>query len=57
MTRYPDISDILAAKAAGRREVAKLSFGEKIAKVEALRERIQPLKAIRENAVRRDPQP
>lgn len=48
MTSYPDISDILERKAAGRRELSKLSFGEKIAKMEALRERLEPFKRARE---------
>jgi hypothetical protein len=50
--KYPDISDILARKAAGRRQSAMLSFGEKIALVEALRERVEPLRRLRES--RRD---
>jgi hypothetical protein len=45
---FPDISDILARKAEGRREIARLSFGEKIAMMEALRERLEPLKRARE---------
>jgi hypothetical protein len=54
---YPDISDILARKAEGRREAAKRSFGEKIAWVEQMRERLAPLKRAREErlAARRDP--
>jgi len=45
---YPDVSDILARKEAGRRDLARLSFGEKIARLEALRERLAPLKRARE---------
>ncbi len=45
---YPDISDILARKAEGRREAARRSFGEKIAMMEALRERLAPLKQARD---------
>jgi hypothetical protein len=45
---YPDISDILARKAEGRREIARLSFGEKIALVERMRERLAPFKKARE---------
>lgn len=48
--RYPDISDIIARKAAGRRAAARRSFAEKIAMVEALRERVEPLKQAREAA-------
>jgi hypothetical protein len=47
-TVYPDTSDILARKAEGRREISRRSFGEKIAMVEALRERLAPLKQARE---------
>ena len=45
---YPDVSDILARKKAARREIRRRSFGEKIAMVEALRERLIPLKRIRQ---------
>ena len=45
---YPDVSDILARKKAGRREISRRSFGEKIAMVEAMRERLAPLKRIRQ---------
>jgi hypothetical protein len=48
--RYPDTSDILARKAAGRREGSRRSFAEKIAMVEALRERVEPLRQARETA-------
>jgi hypothetical protein len=47
-TAYPDVSDILARKAEGRREIAGRSFGEKIAMMEKLRERLAPLKRARE---------
>ena len=45
--KYPDISDILARKAKGREAAAKKSFAEKIAIVEALNERLAPLKKAR----------
>ena len=45
---YPDISDILARKEEGRRELARLSFGEKIAWCEKMREFLAPLKRARE---------
>ena len=45
---YPDISDILRRKAEGRKEIAARSFGEKIAMVEVMRERLEPLKRLRE---------
>ena len=47
-TVYPDISDILKAKAERRRDLARRSFGEKIAAMEALRERLAPFKRLRE---------
>ncbi len=47
-TLYPDISGILKAKAERRRDIARRSFGEKIAMMEALRERVAPLKRARE---------
>jgi len=47
---FPDISDILARKAEGRREIARRSFGEKIAMMEALRERLEPFKRARSPA-------
>jgi hypothetical protein len=55
-TRYPDTSDILARKTAGRREAARRSFSEKIATVEALREHVAPLRQARE-AARTKPKP
>jgi len=47
-TVYPDTSDIFALKDEGRREIRRRSFGEKIAMVEKLRERLAPLKKLRE---------
>jgi hypothetical protein len=47
-TNFPDISDILARKAEGRREIARRTLGEKIAMMEALRERAEPMKRARE---------
>ena len=47
-TVYPDISDILARKEQRRREIRRLSFGEKIALVEKMRERLAPFRRIRE---------
>ncbi len=45
---YPDIADLLARKAAGRRDVASRSFGEKIEMLEALRARVAPIRKARE---------
>jgi hypothetical protein len=47
-TPYPDVSDFLKRKAEGRRDIARRSFGEKIAKMESLRERLAPFKHARE---------
>ena len=47
-SQYPDISDILADKAAGRRQRATLSFAEKLAIVDNLRERVKPINDARE---------
>ena len=54
---FPDISDILARKAEGRRKNARRTLGEKIAMMEALRERVEPLRRVREarQAKRRKP--
>lgn len=46
--RTPDISDILARKAEGRRELASRSFGEKIEILEAMRARVEPIRKARE---------
>ena len=48
LTQYPDISDILARKARGRRQLAALSFGEKLSILDALRERVEPIRRARE---------
>ena len=40
---YPDISDILARKAEGRRQRAELSFAEKLDALDELRARVAPL--------------
>jgi hypothetical protein len=42
-SQYPDISEILARKASGRRLRGALSFVEKLAILDALKERIEPL--------------
>ena len=41
--QYPDISDIFAEKARGRRERASLSFAEKLAILDKLREDVAPI--------------
>jgi hypothetical protein len=48
---YPDVSDILARKARGRRDIAGRSFGEKIVMIERLRERLAPLRRARERRI------
>jgi hypothetical protein len=47
-TIYPDLSDILKAKAERRRDNSRRSFGEKIAMMDALREELAPFKRLRE---------
>jgi len=46
--QYPDVSDILAHKAAGRRQRAALTFAEKLAILDALKERMEPIVRARE---------
>src|SRR5262249_41369129 len=45
---YPDVSDIFQRKAEAREQNAALSFGEKIKRLEALRERVAPFNRARE---------
>ena len=47
-SEYPDTSEIFASKAAGRRDLAALSFVEKLAVLDALRERMEPIIQARE---------
>jgi len=49
---YPDIADILARKARGRRARARLSFGEKLEILDRMREDAAPIVAAREARVR-----
>jgi hypothetical protein len=46
--RYPEISDVLARKAEGRRNLAARSFGEKIEMLEAMRARVAPIRKARD---------
>ena len=41
--QYPNITDILAQKARGRRERASLSFAEKLAILDRLRKEVAPI--------------
>ncbi|MDQ3560894.1 MAG: hypothetical protein M3453_17275 [Pseudomonadota bacterium] len=55
---YPDNADIHRRKAEGRAALSQRTFGEKIAAVEALRARLAPLKAAREQrSTRAGPDP
>lgn len=45
---YPDIADILAQKARGRVELARLSFSDKLDVVEKLREQVAPIVRTRQ---------
>jgi hypothetical protein len=47
-SRYPDLSEILARKASGRRQRASLSFAEKLDILDALRARVAPIVRARE---------
>ena len=51
--RYPDISDLLILKEKERRARSNLPLGEKIARMEALRERLRPFKEAREERRRK----
>ena len=42
-SRYPDIADIIARKAKGRSERARLSFGEKLDILDKLRDDVAPI--------------
>ena len=46
--QYPDITDILAQKALGRRERASLSFAEKLIILDKLREQVAPIVQARQ---------
>jgi len=46
--RCPDISDILARKAEGRKTLAALSFGEKLEILEQMRSRVAPIRKARD---------
>jgi hypothetical protein len=45
---YPDNSGIFARKAEGRRERARATFAEKLAAMDALKERVAPIVRARE---------
>jgi hypothetical protein len=46
--QYSDIADILEQKARGRRERASLSFAEKLAILDKLREEVAPIVQARQ---------
>jgi hypothetical protein len=52
---YPDISDILERKAAGRVDLHARWFAEKLDALDALRDRAGPLRAARAARTERDP--
>jgi hypothetical protein len=52
-SQFPDISPILAQKAAGRRQRAALSFAEKLVIMDEMKERIAPIVHARERRKRR----
>jgi hypothetical protein len=45
--KYPDISDILARKAEGRKTLAALSFCQKLEILEDMRARVEPIRKAR----------
>jgi hypothetical protein len=47
-SQYPDLAELLARKASGRRQSASLSFAEKLDILDALRTRIEPIVRARE---------
>jgi hypothetical protein len=53
-SQYPDISDILARKASGRRQRATLSFPEKLDILDALKDRVEPF--VQARRIRRERQ-
>ena len=46
--QYPDITEIVAQKARGRRERASLSFAEKLAILDKLRDDVAPIVRARQ---------
>ncbi|OFW99410.1 MAG: hypothetical protein A3D94_16720 [Alphaproteobacteria bacterium RIFCSPHIGHO2_12_FULL_66_14] len=48
---YPDVSEILARKERGRRNLASLPFAEKIRILEAMRDRLELFRRLREGRV------
>ena len=53
---YPDISDILARKERGRENLASLPLNEKLRILEAMRERLEPIRRAREARIDQKPQ-
>jgi hypothetical protein len=51
--RYPDISEILARRAEGRKTLAALSFGDKLEILEKMRARVEPIRKARDARRRR----
>jgi hypothetical protein len=54
---YPDNADIFARKAEGRRRRAAASFAEKLAALDELRDRVEPIVRAREARRKRQPTP
>ena len=51
--KYPDISDIIARKAVGRKRLAALSLAEKLEILEKMRAGLEPIRKAREERLRR----
>lgn len=47
-SQFPDVSSILARKAEGRRQQAALSFAQKLAIMDEMKERVAPIVRARE---------
>jgi hypothetical protein len=52
---YPDNTEIFARKAEGRRQRAAATFAEKLAALDELRARVEPI--VRAREARRNPRP
>lgn len=48
--QYPDLKELLARKAAGRRARAQLSFAEKLDALDKLRDRLAPIERSRKQS-------
>jgi hypothetical protein len=47
-SRYPDNAEILARKACGRRELARIPFAQKLSILDRMKERVAPIARARQ---------